>query len=313
MDGMDIRVKDLWFSNDTLVIRAENKMFRVSKSILAARSSVFQDMFAFPPPVNDVPEILDDSAVVLHDSASDVEAFLRAIFDSSYFMPPPAVVETPVVLGILRLAHKYDVPYLYRRALSHLSERYFPLSVEEYRDYFSSQYLKEFTLGHRIAVIRAATQVGALWLLPVAYYLVSEYPATALRTWGEDDEIVSKCLAAKPDLISATSTMHAFLSTTSDEDCTKRNDCDAYRFQELRRYFARAADGGLSSPLEAWNEDDWSWHGFCVHCLGVARADHSAALRAFWERLPSLFGLPPWTELIAMQNAAFSAEEPVPL
>ncbi|KAJ7658814.1 hypothetical protein DFH06DRAFT_443772 [Mycena polygramma] len=67
---------------------------RIHKAgVAAARSSVFRDMVAFAQP--DTPndfgsEKVDGcTVVVLHDSARDVEAFLRAIVDSSYFMPPP--------------------------------------------------------------------------------------------------------------------------------------------------------------------------------------------------------------------------------
>ncbi|KAJ7652646.1 hypothetical protein B0H17DRAFT_957806, partial [Mycena rosella] len=129
-----IRVEDLWFSNDTLVLKTQQKIFRVSKSVLAARSTVFSDMAAFPQPVDGDTELIDGSPVVtLHDSADDMEAFLRAIFDSSYFMPPPTSVGLDVILGILRLSHKYDVQYLHRRALEHLSVQYYRSSVHDYR------------------------------------------------------------------------------------------------------------------------------------------------------------------------------------
>ncbi|KAJ6502751.1 hypothetical protein C8R47DRAFT_969582 [Mycena vitilis] len=109
------QVEGLWFSNDTLVLRAENSIFRVSKSMLAARSTVFESMIEFPPSTADGDQMMDGSPVVrLHDCASEVEAFLRAIFDSSYFMPRPAEVDFHVVLGILRLSHNLQV----RRNLS---------------------------------------------------------------------------------------------------------------------------------------------------------------------------------------------------
>jgi hypothetical protein len=81
----DVRVDDLWFSDDTLVIKAENRIFRVSKSILAARSSVFSDMVAFPQPVGDDVPVIDGRPVVtLYDTGAEVEVFLRAIFDSRH-------------------------------------------------------------------------------------------------------------------------------------------------------------------------------------------------------------------------------------
>lgn len=77
------RVDDLWFAADMIVIRAETKIFRVSGAILAARSTVFKDMIAFPQPTSGDREEIDGYPVVLlHDTARDVEVFLRAIYDS---------------------------------------------------------------------------------------------------------------------------------------------------------------------------------------------------------------------------------------
>lgn len=78
------KVEGLWFSNDAIVLRAGKSAFRVIKSILAARSPVFQTMFEFPhPPSAAAPTTMEGiPVVVLHDQAQEVEPFLRALFDS---------------------------------------------------------------------------------------------------------------------------------------------------------------------------------------------------------------------------------------
>lgn len=82
------RVDDLWFSTDIIVIRAENKIFRVSGGVLTARSTVFRDMIALPQLTTCDTEQIDGFPVVrLHDAARDVEVFLRAIYDSRYAFP----------------------------------------------------------------------------------------------------------------------------------------------------------------------------------------------------------------------------------
>ncbi|KAJ7205333.1 hypothetical protein B0H12DRAFT_986526, partial [Mycena haematopus] len=92
---------------------------------LAARSTVFHGMIESGAPGNQGDEFIDGiPVVVLHDAADDVEVFLRAIFDSSYFMPAPEPANFTDVLAILRLSHKYDVEYLQRRALRHLSDEF---------------------------------------------------------------------------------------------------------------------------------------------------------------------------------------------
>ncbi|KAJ6456774.1 hypothetical protein C8R47DRAFT_1164977 [Mycena vitilis] len=83
-DSPYVRLNDLWFQDGNV---ADNKIFKVAKSIVAARSSVVRDMVAFPQP--DTPSNFEGdkidgcTVVALHDQARNVEAFLWAIFDSS--------------------------------------------------------------------------------------------------------------------------------------------------------------------------------------------------------------------------------------
>ncbi|KAJ7729829.1 hypothetical protein DFH07DRAFT_703847, partial [Mycena maculata] len=122
-----------------IVLQAGDRIFRVAGSlagsILAARSTVFQDMLSIPQPESQ-PLIVGCPIVVLHDSP-DAEYFLRAVFDSdlslscsfhasfspilaSFFERPPARTTFAILSGVLRLGIKYDVAYLRRRALLHL-------------------------------------------------------------------------------------------------------------------------------------------------------------------------------------------------
>ncbi|KAJ7048660.1 hypothetical protein C8F01DRAFT_1266789 [Mycena amicta] len=52
------KVEDLWFPDGTLVICAGQKLFKVSKFVLVARSGVFRDMVALPPKPDD--DLYDD-------------------------------------------------------------------------------------------------------------------------------------------------------------------------------------------------------------------------------------------------------------
>ncbi|KAJ7910560.1 hypothetical protein B0H13DRAFT_1876666 [Mycena leptocephala] len=61
-DGSDTPSR-VWFPTDNLVIRAGNKIFRVSGAILAARSSVFSDKIAFPQPASGYIEQIDGCPV----------------------------------------------------------------------------------------------------------------------------------------------------------------------------------------------------------------------------------------------------------
>ena len=78
------RTQDLWFHDGNLILQAENTIFRVYGGFLAARSSVFRDMFSFPPPEEGNAKMDGCHIIALYDSAKDLAYFLRAIFDSRF-------------------------------------------------------------------------------------------------------------------------------------------------------------------------------------------------------------------------------------
>jgi hypothetical protein len=77
------RHQELWFDDGNIVIQAGNTQFRVYRGVLAARSTVFQDMLSFPQPPDS--ELVEGCPLVqLHDSTAEVTVFLKAIFDSGW-------------------------------------------------------------------------------------------------------------------------------------------------------------------------------------------------------------------------------------
>jgi hypothetical protein len=106
----------LWFSNDSLVVlRAEDRIFRVPKSILTARSPVFQFMFEFPQPASnsegeemaDGEEMIDGSPVIrLHDSGAEVQAFLRATMDTRYVYNHIALPQMIHLIAVISCLHR---------------------------------------------------------------------------------------------------------------------------------------------------------------------------------------------------------------
>jgi hypothetical protein len=79
-------VEDLWFEDGNLILRAENSLFRIYSGFLAARSSVFRDMLAFPPPPEGNAMMDGCHIVTVYDSAKDMTVFLKAIIDSRYYV-----------------------------------------------------------------------------------------------------------------------------------------------------------------------------------------------------------------------------------
>ncbi|KAJ7923483.1 hypothetical protein B0H13DRAFT_2316431 [Mycena leptocephala] len=123
---MDIQHKphqlsEAWQSADVVFLRHTPGSF-ASRVNFAGTSLILHEMFTVPYRPSANIEIIDGfPVVVLHDDPQEVEAFLTA---SRFFMPPPASTQLGVVIGILRLSHKYGVPFLRCRALEHLETLY---------------------------------------------------------------------------------------------------------------------------------------------------------------------------------------------
>ncbi|KAK7012786.1 hypothetical protein R3P38DRAFT_3585217 [Favolaschia claudopus] len=174
------RADRLWFTPDVVIIRAQSRVFQVFTAILKQKSSVFADMFTMPQPPPADSETMDGVPVVtVHDEPAQMEVFLRAIFDSEFFMPPPAETRIGDTLGILRLAHKYDVPYLRRRALQHLDCIY-PTDLLGYDSKVEPTLDRDVPLADRLLSVGIAKEVDALWLLPAAYYDMCRWPLDRL-------------------------------------------------------------------------------------------------------------------------------------
>ncbi|KAJ7847656.1 hypothetical protein B0H13DRAFT_2405622 [Mycena leptocephala] len=301
-------------SRMTLVIRADDTIFRVSKSVLCARSSVFRDMVAFPQP-DVAAESLESSPVVcLHDCATDVEVFLRAIFDSNHFMPPPEPVDIHVVLGILRLAHKYDIQYLYRRALRHLGTEY-PTSLADLDKDLDAL---NGTVPLGFTVIQAVAQVGALWLLRSAYCFLCSHPVhTIIEEAGEQWNCLSPAqrqpsLRADLHRVAGLVKVHKFLHTVPVH-CEHPKKCKNIRFDVQKDLFAAILSAhGSRGAIGHWKEGSWTLleiAGLCQVWLTDAKAKYSVARRKFWDSLPAEYGLPPWHELHSLRAAALGEND----
>ncbi|KAJ7509610.1 hypothetical protein B0H11DRAFT_2216515 [Mycena galericulata] len=309
------KTEALWFSPDVVVLRAQTRIFRVFVAILKEKSSVFADMFTFPQPASLDMETIEGSPVVdLTDDPAEVEVFLKAIFDSEFFLPPPASATFGNAVGILRLSHKYNVSFLRRRSLEHLGRLYHTSLLE--RD--SEPDLSNTGLMNpglrapdHLVAIKVVTDVDALWLLPAAYYelcrqdvrtiMISGAPWIAMSKRQMMATIVGhsaqiqhfpKIIAFHSDIIS---------KGQGDAACPDSARCN----RVIRLASAKCISWELKDPI-ARHEDYWEKmevEGLCRACLGEMRTLHQSARQKFWDQLPQMFGQPGWAELKETRRA----------
>ncbi|KAJ6575871.1 hypothetical protein B0H10DRAFT_1788019 [Mycena sp. CBHHK59/15] len=311
------RVSDLWFADGSLIVQAEDTIFCVSRSILAARSSVFHDMLSFSEAASDSANEVTIGGlpmVHLHDSALDVEFFLRAIFDSSYFMPPPVRTVFGTVLSILRLAHKYDVQYLYRRALSHLAIP-FPTTITEWTAILKRSRKKEqsyFEMDRPVAaatlaIIKYASELDALWLLPSAYARICALELDSIvssDSWSTIDPATQQlCLVLHAQTSQQAAANLRFLTLAPSVECHDPAGCKKQQRSALAWVFKQL---GIVNSFGIWIPYSWESTTYCAPCLARAKQAHGAALQKVWDGLPESMGLPPWDELERMRDAAMN-------
>ncbi|KAF7359026.1 BTB domain-containing protein [Mycena sanguinolenta] len=324
-DNTPTRVEELWFEDGGLVVQAEQSLFRVSRGILAARSSVFKDMLAFTQPPN--AETIDGCPVVrLPDSAEDVKRFFRAIFDSSFFEPHPSKVSFEDVLSIARLSHKYAVEYLLRRALTHLSHD-FPMTLSAFDEQGPNTSSTDFHeiridwIDVHLAVVQLARKVDALWLLPVAFHQLVQTDEDGISVVlqcteydGHDAELSDddQILFLKFSLLLSRLEIDAldFLHSTDDNpQCTGGTGCSTARLRALVQGHKCIARGvGPLRLSKGWRHGGDIWDGLlqscCATCFKRLEEAHGQARKDIWDQLPTLCELPPWPELEKMKSDA---------
>ncbi|KAK6984072.1 BTB domain-containing protein [Favolaschia claudopus] len=307
------RVETLWFDKGAdIVLQAEDRIFRVPRSILTARSPVFRNLLEIPAEGD---EIMDGVPVIqLSESAEEIEAFLKAIYDSSYFMPPPATIGFHEVFAILRLSHKYDVDYLFRRAIEHLETRY-PQNLKE-TDMVERSTVQLPSTGppevvsHEFA-LKILHEVEALWLLPYAYYLVAAQTtldylmATSNKEWcppSRRDIIVQ----ARMCQVAATDRMLDTLTHRSN--CATPDKCDLKKFAYLkqnlnhgRRFYFAAAPMRLADRQKVIKQ-------LCPTCATAFESTYHVVQQQIWSQLPRNCGLPSWDVLGAMRHKRLYGE-----
>ncbi|KAJ7127405.1 hypothetical protein C8R43DRAFT_1240370 [Mycena crocata] len=259
MSGDMQQVLDLWFADDGLVTLPYLRFFN--------RREGGSDM------IDGIP------VVQLHDSPEDVEPFLRAIFYSRYEREGRTSLRS-LMNGILRLAHKYEVEYLFRRALFHLESLY-PIDLIGYNNIGSH---------HTMLNFRGTAEVEATWLLPYAYYITAGVDLNTLFATGNAwkalaPHIKETCCFTHAHQLQGVVNINGFLTEYST--CSHSESCNTVKFNFLSMLHHRTLDA--PDPLADWSEDRWRElkKGLCGDCFILSQKMHDTSLADIWNDLPA--------------------------
>ncbi|KAJ7500670.1 hypothetical protein B0H11DRAFT_2378680 [Mycena galericulata] len=280
------RVDELWFPEGGLVLQAEDRIFRVASSILAARSSVFRDMLSIPQTESQA--LIEECPIV-------------AIFDSSFFERPPVPTTFSIIAGVLKLSTKYDVQYLRHRALLHIAALS-PMSLEEH-DTIAATTAKFGIKSSNASRLLLAHSLGLTWAMPAAMYIVACAPVEQLH------RRFSHHLRARQNTT-------PFLVTTAMSDCAHGpHDFAAPRDLPMPPHQAPARLTLLDAftridtlnPVGFMHPRVWSDAVqvalLCSVCVDAGKAEYAVSRQKVWGTLPRIFNLPSWEELKSAKDA----------
>ncbi|GJE90684.1 BTB/POZ domain-containing protein [Phanerochaete sordida] len=298
------RCEELWFEDGTVVLRAEDTVFRVYRGMLCRQSSVFKDLFEVPQPANG--ECYEGCPLVHMEAtpAEDLRDILLAIHDVDW---PESITDNGVALaGLLELSKKYDFPNVRQRVTKILLAT-FPTTLAMY-DALNAHHTV-YTVPKRLIstipelVALARVLPGtAPQFLPYTLWKLIRAPET---DWGfvfAGVEGRGGRVFLPPNLQRALVQGRIALSTASRTTVfpqlfapTPTNlHCD---WQRLRLLPAIMKPDGYLDPIVEQPLD-----GLCEKCREVLREEAKVGRAVVWNRLPDMFGLGSWDDLARSGN-----------
>ncbi|KAI6148828.1 hypothetical protein BKA82DRAFT_996951 [Pisolithus tinctorius] len=161
-----------WFDDGNVILVAEGKCFKVYQGMLSVHSPIFRDMLSCPQPVGQ--EEMDGEGCPVvhlrHDSASEVQQVLRALFYGEYITLSPRLMPMSVATTLLRLGKKYEIKPLFNHVSARVKACYHSELPSD-----SGPLRFEGTISerdpHDFQLLNIAREVGLLSVLPIALYV----------------------------------------------------------------------------------------------------------------------------------------------
>ncbi len=158
--------------------------------------------------------------------------------------------------------------YLKKRVLSHLATGY-PLTFDDWKNRFhpsTFQPITEYSIQYArvnipksLSVLKSLNQVGALWLLPAAFYECCRYDMKDLITnpaWtgGSVDNVLKNTIIIGYKQLQESRYILRFLHKPPDGNCSQPSVCMEVRRQRADESFS---SWNMSDPFSIWDDEDW--------------------------------------------------------
>ncbi|KAI0051159.1 hypothetical protein FA95DRAFT_1485982 [Auriscalpium vulgare] len=317
-----------WFDDGNIILLAETDdsepagYFKVHRGILARQSEMFAAMFDIPQ--SDDVETLDNCPVVrMYDVPTELANLITAIYDPVVFQNRN-VEDFFFLAGILRLATKYFISRLRTQAIRSLTQTW-AYTIRGHDEMVSLALSSPIVDGttypyvHPLHVLNLAREVNIRIVVPSALYFLSIYSLDSILR-GDHPKLTVKhpsrpsSQLALHDVSDYTLMYQHRINVILDfirHTCGERvigEHCQSPPKQCARVFSRLTANihqsftprtGPFHNMGQAmqWIDDDVS---ICGPCQRAFRRDVTDLREKLWDELPSVVGLPSWSDLLAM-------------
>jgi hypothetical protein len=212
-----------------------------------------------------------------------------------------------VVVAFLRLGTKYNIHDLRKDAIERL-EYEFPSSLAHMDDrQFDMINLHEEGIYGYVDAVNLARETNLLNILPVALWECINFAGgldmilagherqdgSITRLSGEDQRI---CLSAWGRIVWLQNNTNYSWGSREFSGCENHLECAYRRLWLMADLGVRSAEPGCHSLFCQW-DTTWEEH-MCIPCAKQAKISHNVGRNYAWDRLPVMFDLPEWDQLV---------------
>ncbi|KAF8517281.1 hypothetical protein BU17DRAFT_49985 [Hysterangium stoloniferum] len=316
------RHPELYMPDGTMVLCAQDVVFRVYPGLLAKHSDVFNGMTSLSDHLPSVVETYDGQPLVrLPDKAEDLAHFLEATMGINHFQANKPTKFTAAA-AVLRLSSKYMVSQLRQQAIEHF-RRIIPKDFHEIGKKQTNATVFGDDAPHPFELITLFRECQLMSFLPWAFYHACKEAGFQKLVEGDsrdgkpirlsDDDQRVALLAWKALRVSVQE-IRCDTILSCAPDC--KGGCgDSVRLEWLKAGFygsrsdalnqwgmfkllATSRDDRARSLTTTGNNQDLSKIQPCSLCSKSWLKKELEARQAVWACLPSFFELPPWQLLV---------------
>lgn len=230
---------------------------------------------------------------------------------SRYFGPPPTKTKRVTIVSILRLALKYEVPFLIRHAVAQL-DSFFPLDKKSLikrvlkAKSHSDLENEQLRVGSFLDTISLAVIADVPWILPsILYHFVSQHSLSDIMGHPGFGVLASKVQILIVQFhiqnVLEIDNLNAWTGILPLENCLTNVEC-SHLSRKMQKDDRRRVVGVSSRLFKVDSTLGPGGKTFCKNCQSAGRKYQKESEEMYWDQYPVVCGFQSWDEVKQMRS-----------